>query len=201
MTSLNDSGALFAYHRAMIEKHGNKGTGALGWREPEHQLLRFKELAAIADLNGCTVIDAGCGHADLLPFLLEKYPQMKHYYGIEMMPELLDKATERYGDLPNTTFFSANFMTRALPEAHYILVCGSLNYSSGNPGYIFEAIEKLYKSAGRGLAFNLLRSVSAEGVLRAYNPAVIARFCRTLSKNVVLKDDYADEDFTVLMRR
>lgn len=201
MTSLNDSGAIFAYHRAMIEKHGNKNTYALGWREPEHQLLRFKVLAEIADLNGCTVIDAGCGHADLLPYLLSLYPDIKHYYGIEMMPELLDKAIERYDDLPNASFLSANFITRPLPDADYILVCGSLNYSSGNPGYIFEAIEKLYKASNRGLAFNLLRTVAAPGVLRAYNPAVITRFCRTLCKNVVLRDNYADEDFTVLMRK
>lgn len=201
MTSLSDSGAIFAYHRAMIKKHGNNNAHTLGWREPEHQQLRFKILAEVADLNGKSVLDAGCGHADLLPFLKQQYPQLGYYCGLEMMPELLDEAIQRYGHLPDVSFISGNFMSRKLPSLDYILVCGSLNYSSTNPNYIFEAIEKLYNNCNQGLAFNLLKHVSAEGILKAYDPAVIISFCQTLSTKVTLRDDYADEDFTVFMYR
>jgi len=56
------------YHRAMIDRHGADSCMALGWREQADQLLRFRELARIGDLNGRSVLDAGCGYAGLTLF-------------------------------------------------------------------------------------------------------------------------------------
>lgn len=55
----------------MIRCYGAKSSLALGWRDHNSQLIRFEVLADIADLNGRSVLDVGCGYADLLPFLSE----------------------------------------------------------------------------------------------------------------------------------
>lgn len=201
MSSLTDSSAIFQYHRAMIKSYGPQSSYALGWRDTESQLNRFKVLAGIADLNNCTVLDAGCGYADLLPYLQNLYPDLKYYCGIEQIPELLDEAIDRYGHLPYTTFIPGNFITRKLPVMDYVLASGSLNYASADPKFIYKAIEKLYSSCNKGLGFNLLSSVPINGLLTAYDPQEIVAYGRTLSPDVVLIDNYADEDFTVFMYR
>jgi SAM-dependent methyltransferase len=199
MSSLTDSSAIFHYHRAMLKAYGAQSSYALGWRDTESQLIRFKQLAAIADLNGHSVLDAGCGYADLLPYLLDIYPQLSHYYGMEQIPELLDEAMKRYGNIPGTSFISGNFTTRNLPVMDYVLASGSLNYDSSDPQFIFKAIARLYHNCNKGLAFNLLQHVPINGLLVAYNPQEILTYCSQIGKEVSLKQGYAEEDFTIWM--
>jgi hypothetical protein len=61
MSSVNDSLSIFHYHRYMIAMYGNDSSHALGWRDEQSQAIRFKALAGLADMNGHSVLDAGCG--------------------------------------------------------------------------------------------------------------------------------------------
>lgn len=200
MNSLNDSGAVFSYHRKMAALHGADSSLALGWLTPRDQQIRFEALTGIATLKGKTVLDAGCGYADLLGFLLPDN-QPSHYYGIEQIPELIEEAELHYGQLETVTLIARNFMATDLPAADYVFASGSLNYGSSDAAYIFKAISKLFECCKSGLAFNLLRYVSNTGLLVAYEPDMILAHCRTLSNNVILKQDYDDQDFTIWMYR
>lgn len=186
------------YHRTMIERHGPESSFALGWRHETDQLVRFEALAGIGDLNGHTVLDAGCGYADLYPFLKSRYPGLLNYTGIEQMPELLAGAKNRF---PELDLKSADFMRDTLPVCDYVLASGSLNYDTGEKDYIFRAIQTLYEASRMGFGFNLLKHLLGKGALIAYNPAVILLYCQSLAPKVVLIDGYADEDFTILMYR
>jgi len=183
----------------MIADHGADSSFALGWRNKHDQQVRFEVLAGIADLNGKTILDAGCGHADLYPYLKERYPLMAHYYGIEQITELADKARNRYGHIPDATVIARSFLHGSLPVCDYVLASGSLNYGSSINGFIYEAIERLYSHCTAGLGFNLLRDMPVDGTLVAYDPNDILEFCKTLSPNVILRTDYAEEDFSIFM--
>ncbi|MDO3626440.1 hypothetical protein [Mucilaginibacter sp. BT774] len=185
----------------MIAVHGAESSFALGWRNKHDQQVRFEALADIADLNGRTIMDAGCGYADLYPFLKERYPLMTHYHGVEQITELVDKAILQYGHLPDTTFIAHNFLHADLPLCDYVLASGSLNYGSSINGFIYSAIKKLYSHCGMGLGFNLLRHMPVDGTLVAYDPDDILSFCKMLSPNVVLKIDYDEADFTIFIYR
>lgn len=198
-TSIN-SAAIFEYHRYMITLHGNHGTAALGWRDAESQTVRFEALAEIADLNGHSVLDAGCGHGDLRAYLHQLYPQVK-YCGMEQIPELMDEAIRRYGNWPQTSFICGDFINDAIPLADYVIASGSLNYFNNDADYIYKAISKLYAHCRLGFVFNLLTCVKPNGLIVAYDPKVIMDYCSSLSAHVVLKNDYSDEDFTVFMYR
>jgi SAM-dependent methyltransferase len=200
MTSLTDSSAIFSYHRDMIGRHGLQSSFALGWRDRESQLVRFKALSAIADLSGCSILDAGCGYGDLLPYLSALYGSFA-YTGIEQVPELLDEAIERYGTWPGATFIPGNFTAMALPAADYVFASGSLNYGSAEPGFIFKMITKLFEASRRGFAFNLLSDIIPNGLLVAYDPERIVRFCKPICREVKLTRGYAEDDFTVFMYR
>lgn len=200
MSSIDDSSAIFRYHRDLAALHGADSSLALGWLNRHDQQIRFKALAGIADLDHKTVLDAGCGYGDLYAFLSTKY-QLGHYYGIEQIPELLDEASRRYGEADPVTFISLNFLSMELPVADFLFASGSLNYGSSDPGYIFRTITTLFDHCREGLAFNLLRFVPRNGLLVAYEPKLILDHCRTLADQVILKDDYADEDFTLWLYR
>jgi SAM-dependent methyltransferase len=184
MSSLDDSSAVFRYHRDMAALHGADSSLALGWLSSHDQLIRFQALASIADLNDKTILDAGCGYGDLYAFLSERY-QLAHYYGIEQIPELLEYAAKRYAG--NVTFIARNFLSLELPIADYVFASGSLNYGSSDSGYIFKAITTLFEHCRQGLAFNLLRFVPENGLLVAYKPQLILDHCRTLTDQVILK--------------
>lgn len=201
MGSLDDSSRIFHYHRTMIAGHGADSSFALGWRNEHDQQVRFEALAGIADLNDKTVMDAGCGYADLYPFLKNRYPQMMHYCGIEQITELFDRAVLRYNHFADTSFITRNFLHADLPVCDYVLASGSLNYGSSVNDFIYSAIEKLYSYCNIAMGFNLLRQMPVDGTLVAYDPNEIFAFCKTLSPNVALKTDYDEVDFTIFIYR
>lgn len=197
--ALQDSDSIFTYHRDMIARHGADSSFALGWRDSESQFIRFQALSEIADMNGQTVLDAGCGYGDLFGFLSAKYPQLRGYCGVEQIPELFDEAVTRHEHQPHVSFVSGNFISRKLPVMDYVMASGSLNYYHSDPDFIFYAIKKLFESCTKGMAFNLLRQIASTGLLVAYDPDIIQEYCKTLSDDVRIRDDYAEEDYTILM--
>jgi SAM-dependent methyltransferase len=198
--SNNDNSAIFNYHRSMIAWHGNKSHGALGWTDLDSQLLRFSILSEMSHFGGCSILDAGCGHGDLLAYLVPLYEGIT-YTGVEQIPELLEEAQCRYGKLSYVHFLQADFIHDELPLSDFVLVSGSLNYFQSDPGFIYHAISKLYQSSKSGLGFNLLRQIIPNGLLASYEPQQILNFCGTICPNVQLRTDYSPEDFTVYMYR
>ena len=93
-----------------------KSSYALGWRDWESQHIRFKALAGIADISGCSVFDAGCGYGDLLPYLLKLYPAISYTSVWNKCPELAAlEANRRYRGWPGVNFISGNFITMPIP--------------------------------------------------------------------------------------
>ena len=197
---LLDTAAVFRYHRDRIQEFGAGSPGALGWH-PEGQQVRFRTLAQIGDLAHHSVLDVGCGYADLYPYLRQRFAGVQ-YTGIEQMPELLDVARARYLHAPGVVLRRDDFLRAPLPRSDYVLASGALNYRHRHPQFIYQAIEKLFASCRLGLGFNLLSAEQpSNGSLLAYDPAAIKAFCETLAPRVVLLDGYWEGDFTVFMYR
>ncbi len=197
--TLTDTAAIFRFHKEQVKAFGKGSTEALGWTSADAQLQRFEVLSAIADLDHQILLDAGCGHGDLRAYLYTKYPSMT-YIGIEQIPELLDRAVEQYAHIPETIFLQGDFTSATLPEVDYILACGSLNYRSSDPEFIYKTIEKLFKDSKKGFGFNLLSMLhEPHPLIVAYNPVLILDFCRTLTPHVRLIENYRENDFSIFM--
>jgi len=194
-----DRSAIYRYHRERIQMFGKGTSSALGWKSDENQYARFEILSQIGDMNGLSVLDVGCGHGDLRDFLGKKYPELR-YAGIDQMEEFLDIAIARYAHLPDTAFYLGDCWNAELPNMDYVLASGFLAYRNSKTNFIFEMIDKLFGSARLGLGFNLLRNVNdPNNLLVNYNPQTILEYCKTLTPKVVLRQDYAEDDFTVFM--
>jgi trans-aconitate methyltransferase len=194
-----DRSVIYRFHQERISMFGEGTTSALGWKEARSQQVRFEILSQIGDMNKLSVLDVGCGHGDLRAFLGEKYPALR-YAGIDQMEEFLDIATSRYGHLPDTTFYLGDCWVAELPNMDYVLACGLLAYRNSQPDFIQRMIAKLFSSCRLGLGFNLLKNVDdPEGILVNYDPQEILQYCRTLSPKVVLREGYAEDDFTIFV--
>jgi SAM-dependent methyltransferase len=194
-----DSTAVFHYHRHRLQTYGAGGPQALGWNGTTGQYARFEALTRIGDLAQCSVLDAGCGYADLYPYLRQRYAGVR-YYGIEQVPELLEVAQARYPDAEGISLRSGDFLQEALPPTDYVLASGALNYRQRDPRFIYQAIETLYGSCQLGLGFNLLSwEPAGGGPLASYDPATILSFCHELAPRAELLEGYWEGDFTVFV--
>lgn len=198
--NLPDCIAIQKYHRDRIFKFGLDSSRALGWTTNEGQQARFKVIAdLLGDLSGKSILDAGCGHGDLRGFFGDKFTGLR-YSGIDQLDNFLDVAIERYGNYPDIAFNFGDFLKAELPVMDYAVACGSLNYRSSDPDFVFKAITKLFHNCRFGLVFNLLKKMeSEESILVAYDPEIILAHCKTISNNVIFKDGYFEEDYTVMI--
>ncbi|MGI4867417.1 MAG: class I SAM-dependent methyltransferase [Janthinobacterium lividum] len=194
-----DTAAIFTYHRRRLRQYGPGGPQALGWNHADGQQARFQALTQIGDLTQCSVLDAGCGYADLYPYLRQRYAGVR-YHGIEQMPELLGVAQARYLGAAGITLSSGDFLRDALPATDYVLASGALNYRHRDSRFIYQAIDTLYRSCRVGLGFNLLSwEPAGGGPLAAYDPAIILAYCQQLAPRAELLQGYWEGDFTVFM--
>ncbi|WP_448699236.1 class I SAM-dependent methyltransferase [Mucilaginibacter sp. AW1-3] len=198
--SLIDWANIYRFNLFCLAEHGEGNTRSLGWRDDHSQLSRFAMLVGIGDMNGCSVLDVGCGHGDLRVYLDDKYPDI-NYTGIDQMEDFLTIAVKRYDDLPRTNFLYGDFCTVDLPKSDYVLASGSLNYYNNDPEFIYKIIAKLFNTCKIALGFNLLGDIAPNGLLVAYDVDAITNYCRMLSSKVIVHQGYSDDDFTVWMYR
>ncbi|SJZ92476.1 class I SAM-dependent methyltransferase [Sediminibacterium ginsengisoli] len=197
--ALTDTAGIFRFHKEQIRLYGQDHVGALGWEDYEGQQVRFSVLADIADLNHHSVLDVGCGHGDLRAYLGERYPHLR-YFGVEQIPDLLNIAIQKYSHLPETLFFQGDFEQAELPVTDYILLSGALNYYNTDPLFVLRMIEKLYNNCRRGFGFNLLSYAwPPDGLIVSYKPEFITEYCKRLSANVVFRNNYRENDYTIFM--
>ncbi len=187
------------FHADKIEKYGSESAQSLAWFSVDDQLKRFEILTQIGDLNDKSILDIGCGNGDLCYYLSQHFTNFS-YHGIDMIPAFLDNAIEKNKDFPDNTFYLGDFMQGALPVVDYVLVSGSLNYKNSDPDFIFKAITHLHAHSTIAFGFNLLsKTVNPDGILMTYSSKIITDFCKTLSNTVVVKENYCEGDFTVMV--
>ncbi|MCF6324591.1 MAG: class I SAM-dependent methyltransferase [Gammaproteobacteria bacterium] len=199
---LIEKATIIHYHRHRIKAFNAGTVESLGWKGDESQQKRFEVISEVADLNGASILDLGCGQGDLKKFLDNRYSDFS-YIGIDQMPEFISEAELRYGHLSDTHFYQSDFSTVVLPQVEYVIACGALGYRCAKPNWFNEMIAKMYASASRALVFNMLdiATFPDHPLLVGHEVEEVAAFCKTLSPRVEVKSRYLDDDFTIYMYR
>src|SRR4051812_3519851 len=81
------------YQRA-LDTYG-EGPQGLHWVDYQSMAVRFRNLVADLDIKGRSILDAGCGMGDLLPYLHAKHDDFK-YLGMDINPNVIKIAKRRY---------------------------------------------------------------------------------------------------------
>lgn len=176
---------------------------AVDWGSRASQEARFGVLASIGDLRGASVLDVGCGQADLCAWL-ELQGIDCEYSGVDLSPRMIELARARF---PQRRFEVANLLEdEARSATHdYVLASGIFYLRNEMPeDYLRAMVERMFARCRRGLAFNSLstwgNAAPDPGEFRADPFASLAMASR-LSERIALRHDYHDSDFSILMQR
>jgi SAM-dependent methyltransferase len=193
---------LLPYLRA-AGKHG-ASFPALLWASPQTQAARFGAIERLGDLHGKSVLDVGCGRADLLAFLLDSGVRPADYLGIEAVEDLAAAAEATCRRLPDAGVVRADFVReplRLFVGADVVVFSGSLN--TLEDGDFYGTIRRAFDAAAERLVFNFLGNSYLAGAeyLRWHRPDDVIAFVSQLSPDVSTLDDYLHGDFTVAVRK
>lgn len=180
------------FYKDSFEKHGVSAKG-VHWNSKESQNLRFEIITdLIEDISSSSIIDLGCGFADFLTYLEKKKLKPNIYLGIDCEKFMIEIARERY---PNNIFLKANLFDNNLPQADYYICSGTLNIF--NSKEFLVSIKKCFSHVNKALIFNCLTEKSMHNL----EIEEIFSFCKTLTTQVSIEDNYLHNDVTFLLEK
>lgn len=181
-----------------LEKYGVSAK-ALGWRDEEQQYMRFVALAAIGDLNNCSILDVGCGFGDFYDFLKQKGLNVQ-YTGYDISSKLVEIARQKH---PEATFEVRDILEEESNEKFdYVVSSGIFNARlSDNEGFLRRMLKRCFELCNIGAAINMMSSYVdyKQEDLYYYSPESIFAFCKTLTKRATLRHDYMPYEFSVYL--
>lgn len=177
------------------------GPKALLWWDYRSMAIRFRQLVKYVPVEGRSILDAGCGLGDLLPYLYAKSANFK-YLGVDINKEFIKLAQEHY---EGHKFEAGDPFNNKIGKFDVVISSGVMN---GNvPGWLNKRkkmIANLFSQADEVLAFNMaggLKPVAPDPLIAYADPKEIYDYCLTLAKHVKLDTSYLDKDFTIVMSR
>jgi len=175
------------------------GPKALLWWDYRSMAIRFRELVKDVDIEDKTILDAGCGMGDLLPYLYAKSMNFR-YLGVDKTEGFIKIAKQRY---EGHEFKVGDPFSRPVGMFDVVFSSGVMN---GNVKNWLEKRKKmigtLFDQTGEVLAFNMaggLKPVRADSLIAYADADVILEFCQTLTDKVILNTQYLHNDFTIVM--
>ncbi len=178
------------FYKNSIKKYGVSPLG-VHWKNKETQYKRFEALTSFiySDIKTSTIVDAGCGFGEYYKYLQEQNLLPKKYIGIDSEKEMIKKAKERF----DTNFERKDITSDPLPDADYYLCSGALN--TLDHGEIELFVHNMYQHAKKGIVLNYLKGFTFNGIHKEEVIAIIQGY----SRNIILKEDYLENDFTIFM--
>lgn len=187
---------------ARYEKFGYSPL-TLGWNKGR-QFLRFEALTSMFQLKGKRILDIGCGFGDLNTLLREKCGNDYEYTGIDLVPQLINEAQQKWRD-GNIHFFTGDFLTAPL-EANFdiAIASGAFNHrlsTADNETIIEATIDRAWSLVSDGLAFDFLSTHVEFRHAHTFHsdPAHILQLAYKRTRRVVLRNDYLPFEFSICM--
>jgi ubiquinone/menaquinone biosynthesis C-methylase UbiE len=197
-----DDAANAAYYdqRAPRAVHGFQ---AADWGSQASQRRRFEVLADIGPLDGCSLLDVGCGCGDLLHWLRER-GWSGAYTGLDISVAMLARARAA---APEQSFERAGVLDLASgPEgrADWVLASGIFARRLIEPERFFEAaLRAMLRASRRGVGLNCLSASGRRPEPGEWQcePARALELAQRAAARVVLRQDYHPGDFTLYAYR
>ncbi len=198
--SADDKKKIRNYYKDCLKKHSVDEAEALSWSSRDSQQIRFEALLGVGDLRRKSILDVGSGLGDLYPFLKEKIGQFA-YLGIDLVPEMTAKARLKY---PGAVFENRDVVDFEGRAFDFVLCSGAMSFKvPDHKEKYFAMIKKMYSLSKEAAAFNMLDRENHvdDELYAAYDKEEIFNFCRDLTPNLKLVNDYSPQDFTIFLYR
>lgn len=188
-------------YASAARQHG-PGFKALLWASRATQAQRFDALAKLCNLTGKSVLDVGCGHADLAGYLIEHRIEYAEYRGLEAMDDFATAAEKK--DYPRCTIARGDFVTEPVKmfvAADVVVFSGSLNTLDQETFY--ATLRRAFDATAHQLIFNYLDSpyLANARFLTWHRPDMVLAFARGLTPDVNELSNYMEGDRTLLLEK
>jgi len=171
----------------------------VGWSSDRDQALRFDVLFRGLEPRGKTILDVGCGLADLVPYLERRTGGHFNYIGIDVAGELVEDARVVHAR-PNCQFSTGDIFSVELPLVDISVLSGALSLKrDGIEAYARDTLRQMIKMSRVAVALNFLTSyVDFEAPHNQhYQPESIFSWAKECCKRVNLIHDYPLYEFTI----
>ncbi|ADL13486.1 class I SAM-dependent methyltransferase [Acetohalobium arabaticum] len=180
----------------------NKSHKAVGWESEQKQYKRFKALIKNFDqelLKKESIVDFGCGLADLLPWL-QKRSLAEKYIGVDIMEEFLKDNRKKF---PEFRFIDTGSFLKKPQKYGFIVASGvfTLSWGQNHRKQIKDMIKRLYNKSYHGFSFNMISSFYPKTKKNYYyfNPLKMGEFCTSITERLIIDCSYLPEDFTITL--
>lgn len=130
----------------------------LDWESQEAQEMRFKTLLEHFDIRKSVLLDVGSGLGHLAEYIDKRNIDV-YYIGIDIMPEMIERAKQKTFKNINPQFMTLDFFKNSDIEDDfdYIYSSGIFNLNLGNNDeFLKNAVKDFLIAARKGVCFNLL---------------------------------------------
>lgn len=195
-----DDRQIVAFYSELVNKYGNDHRSA-DWGSRSSQEMRFAVFAQIAVLDGCRILDIGCGLADFYGWLKSAEISVD-YTGIDLTPDMINMARARY---PEITLQTADFCKDISDRANqfdYVFASGIFYLRKFEPYEYLEIVAaKMLKICSKAAAFNSLSAWHQPpgGAEFWADPINVISICASLTTRIAFRHDYLPNDFTVYL--
>ena len=181
------------FYEQSIKKYGISAKG-LHWNSKHTQYKRFEILTAFIkdEIKNSIIIDAGCGFADYYEYLLNNKLTPKLYIGLDCEKNMINIASKRFNDI---NFYIKNILEDELIVADYYVCSGAMNILKKEEIFIF--IKRCFEASEIAFIFNFL----VNDPLTKVNIQDIIEFCKSLSQNIQIKENYLDNDISIQIKK
>ncbi len=196
------SGYLARYYDGLCRQF-SRSYKTVGWYSYKTQEARFNIASQIADWNGQSILDIGCGLGDLWGYLKEN-GIAAHYSGIDISQKMIALSQAHF---PEVSFRVQDLFDRHFQEKYdYCFASGPFNHrlNVSQNIYIQEAISRMVEISTKGVVFNVLSDKTPfkkrqDHEFFYYNAQELAVFSQTLVSRVVVKENYLPNDVTLFL--
>ncbi len=168
---------------------------ALGWMNGRQE-IRFSALIQIGKMDNSKICDVGAGFGDLYTFLNKKKIKFD-YIGLDINENFLEFAKKK-----NIRFIQFDLRTDKIPKSDWMISSGVFNHrKTTDYTFIKKSIKKMFDSCSKGVAVDFISSYvdfRNRDVFYA-EPETLFRFCKSLTKRVILRSDYMPFEFCVYL--
>ena len=171
----------------------------VGYNTTSEQRYLMQNL--LVGFYNASILDIGCGRADLYDFIVNFYPDLNFTYnGIDHNPVMIDLAKEKYGVECQTGAFEYAKLTQSeWVVANGVFTQRRCETEDEDLRKLFEDVDTLYQTATNTVAFNLLNPINNthhEGFFYVH-PGLVLDMLIEKYQNVVLRNNYSKDVYTV----